>query len=277
MYNIFKQVDVNTQLAENGFAVVPFADKGTLDALATYYQQLQNPEAKGTYVTMFNPSDSYRINIDAKIRTLCAPIAEGMMDGYRVLYTNFMVKQPGPEGDFPVHQDWTYVDETKYPSIAFWIPMQDVDNTNGALHVVKGSHKFGTRLRGPFVHEPFGNLSADIKSKFSQAINLKAGEALVWDHRLIHFSLPNLSTNARMAFTLILIPKHAQAWHCYSQPHSGGEIVEKYAVDTNFYMDYKIGSKPEGVPLVDTVKQPAKTYSLQEFEAMFGCVNNAVV
>lgn len=273
MPGIFKNTDPNRQLSTQGFAVVPFADAETLQELRSFYNALQPTDAKGTYVTMFNPSVEYRTAIDMKIKELCGGKATQLMDGYRVLYTNFMVKQPGPEGDFPVHQDWTYVDESKYSSVAFWIPMQDVDAGNGALHVVPGSHKFVTALRGPYVNEPFGELSSVIKSDFSQPVKLKAGEALVWDHRLIHFSLPNLSPAPRMAFTLIMVPQDAQALHCYSIPGSGGTVVEKYAVDADFYMRYTIGQAPLGVSLIDRTEQPATKFNEQQLQALYNEAN----
>lgn len=277
MTGIFKNDEINRAISENGFAIVPFANEDTMQELYSFYKTLQNPDAKGTYVTMFNPSAAYRTAIDTKIKQLCGNTVTDLMNGYRVLYSNFMVKQPGPEGDFPVHQDWTYVDESKHTSIAFWIPLQDVDADNGALHVVKGSHKFITALRGPYVHEPFGGMSQLIKSEFAQAVKLKAGEALVWDHRLIHFSLPNVSAVPRMAFTLIAVPEQVQALHCYSIPNTGGTSVQKYAVDTNFYMNYSIGQEPRNVQLLETVYQPGTSFNAEEFKMLYDRANHVAL
>jgi ectoine hydroxylase-related dioxygenase (phytanoyl-CoA dioxygenase family) len=171
-----------------------------------------------------------------------------------------MVKEPGREGDFPVHQDWTYVDEEKYSSYAFWIPLNDVDESNGALHIVKGSHRFHNALRGPYVHEPFASLSEVIKDKYSEVVRLRAGEALVWDHRLIHFSKSNITPSTRLAFTLIMVPENAEVIHCYGRPESGGTIIDKLKADTEFYMKYKIGSSPDFAPLLETIVQPAVSF-----------------
>jgi hypothetical protein len=179
-----------------------------------------------------------------------------------------MVKEPGPEGDFPVHQDWTYVDESRFASYAFWIPMQDVTINNGVLHTVSGSHRFITALRGPYVHEPFKQLSESIKTKYAEPVNLKAGEALIWDHRLIHFSLPNVSSGPRMAFTLIAVPKEARTIHCFGLDETRGTTIEKYEVDSDFFLRYTIGKKPEGVKLLETVTQPEVTVSEEQFSQM---------
>ena len=268
MIHHFTDENLNKQIEKNGFAIVPFATPQQTEELKNFYHSLPEVNAKGTHVTMFHPSYEYRKKVEEKIRELFAAKTESYLNSYRVLYTNLMIKEPGPEGDFPVHQDWTYTDESRFASYAFWIPLQDVDTTNGVLHAVRGSHKFITALRGPYVHEPFKQLSEKIKTEYAEPINLKAGEALVWDHRLIHFSLPNISSAPRMAFTLIAVPKEAEAIHCFGLDETQGTSIEKYAVDTDFFLRYTIGKKPNGVTLLETVSQKAITFSEEQFVHM---------
>ncbi len=257
----FKSENINTELEKNGFAIASFASENQIAELFNYYQQLPPINLPGTHVTMFNPSYDYRKNVDKKIKEVCAQIAEDMMNGYCVLYTNFMVKETGAEGDFPVHQDWTYVDETEYSSYAFWIPLQTVNAQNGALHIVKKSHRFNTGLRGPYVHEPFQHLSNTIREKYAEPIVLKAGEVLIWDHRLIHFSLPNLSGASRIAFTLIMIPKNTEVFHCIAKQDVDFDLVEQFAVDSEFYLNYQIGKRPEGISPKKVTRQARVIYS----------------
>lgn len=269
MQEVFKDKDIQQLLVTNGYAVVPVLDETDIAALREYYNSVERTEAKGTHVTMFNPSYEYRCAVDKQIKHVCAAKIAAMLNDYRALYANYMIKESGPEGEFPVHQDWTYVDESKFVSIAFWIPLQDVNEDNGALHVVKGSHKFITKLRGPYVHEPFQKLSDVIKEKYAEPIKLKAGEALVWDHRLIHFSKPNKTNVPRIAVTLIMVPDAASVVHCYAVPESMGTQVQKYEVDTDFYMRYVIGQAPVGVNLLETVTQPMLSNTESQFEAMY--------
>ena len=274
MRQIFNNDSINQLIERNGYAVIPFLKENTIEKLKSFYKQLPATNSRGTHVTMFNPSDEYRKTVDNRIKELCAAEAENLMNGYRTLYTNYMIKEPGPEGDFPVHQDWTYVDENIFTSIALWIPLQDVNAENGALQVVKGSHKFITKLRGPYVHEPFQKISGLIKSSYSTGIELKAGEALAWDHRLIHFSNPNISSTPRLAFTLIMVPKKAEVFHYFGLQESRGIKMEKFRVDTNFYFKYKIGSRPIGVDLVETIEQPLEFFTSEKFTAIFTAINN---
>lgn len=267
---ILNDIAINEQLIRDGYVISPFADEKMLAELRALYASIEHLPSRGTHVTMFNPSYEYRKTVDQGIKQLAGKMAEQLMDGYRVLYTNFMVKEPGIEGDFPVHQDWTYVDESKNRSYAFWIPLQDVDENNGALYMVKGSQRLHTALRGPYVHEPFRNLSQIIKDEYSEAVRLRAGEALIWDHRVIHFSQPNTTERPRVVFTLIMVPKNAQVIHCYGIPESYGTIINKMQVDTDFFMKYTIGSNPDFVPLLETIEQPALDFDKDMIEQLAG-------
>ena len=273
MAEIFYDKNLSQQLIQNGFVRTPVLNTQEILELKELYISLGPPDRKGTHVTMFAPSYEYRCAVDKGIKKICAEKVVGLMKGYRALYANFMVKESGQEGDFPLHQDWTYVDEHIQNSIAVWIPLHDVDENNGALHMVKGSHKFITQLRGPYVHEPFGHIANEIKRDYSLCADLAAGEALIWDHRLIHFSKPNMTSSPRLAVTIILVPEDARVIHCYAQPESNGKRIEKYIVDTDFYMQYVISRKPEGVPLIEIVDQSARDFTIEEFKQMFRDAN----
>lgn len=252
----FKDPLISDALDTKGFAIVPFASAEQVNELKEFYTHLPPTQAKGTHVTMFHPQFDYRKKVDDKLRALLETRALDFMYRYRVLFTNMMVKEPGPEGDFPVHQDWTYVDETQHTSYAFWIPLQDVSATNGALQVVPGSHRLLTRLRGPYIQEPFQHLSQLVREKYAEPVALKAGEALVWDHRLIHFSLPNLTAQARLACTLIVVPEEVEVMHCFGVKKGDADLVEIYQATSDFYLRYTIGKRPEGIALKKTMLQP---------------------
>lgn len=266
---VFKNPDYQTQIELNGYAIVPFASSQMINDLKEFYHSLNNLPLKGTHVTMFNPSSEYRKKVDAKIKEICAGQIDEIINGYRILYTNFMVKEPGEEGDFPLHQDWTYVKEPESTSYAFWIPLGDVDLYNGALQVVKRSHLFTRALRGPYIHEPFTHISNTVKEKYSTIIPLKAGEALVWDHRLLHFSKPNTTNIPRLAFTLIMVPQNTPVIHCFGVPDSPEGEIEVYQVDTDFFMHYEISKRPQNVPMVEKVIQNKTDWDEHMIEKMY--------
>lgn len=269
MEDIFYDTTYSLEIRQKGFVRKDILNSEDLKALKDLYASLGPPDRKGTHVTMFDPSYEYRCKVDQGIKAICQSKVQTLMKGYKALYANFMVKESGQEGDFPLHQDWTYVDEHFHTSVAVWIPLDDVNERNGALHVVERSHKFITQLRGPYVHEPFQAIGEYIKTGYSSSADLKAGEALMWDHRLIHFSKPNLTEKPRIAVTLIMVPSDAEVIHCFAAPESQGRRIEKYKVDTDFYMRYVISQRPKDVSLVEIVEQPAINFTKEEFDAIY--------
>ena len=116
------------------------------------------------------------------------------------------------------------------------------------------------------MHDPFRKLSEVIKSKYSIPIELKAGEALVWDHRLIHFSRPNLSQYPRLAFTLIMVPEGVEVFHCFERNGLQSDHIEIYAVNTDLYFSNIIGQPPIGVKQIGRISQLRQNLSAEQFE-----------
>lgn len=236
----------------NRFGYQPVGSLSTseIERLVDAYNSLMPKTRTGFHCTMFSPDPDYRWAVDAAIRKVAERVVSELFSGYRILYANFMVKESGPEGDFYVHQDWTYVDETRSQSIALWFPLMDVNADNGALHVVPYSHHMNNLYRGPGVYDPLSHIHDDIRQKLGVPVSLKAGEILAWDHRLVHYSLPNTSDSARLAATVILVPANEQVLHCRGTEDGTMHI---YEVDTDFYMTCSVHDLPD--------RKPVRTFS----------------
>jgi hypothetical protein len=106
---------------------------------------------------------------------------------------------------FDWHQDYPYIMDSM-DAVVFWIPLQDVDEKNGALTVALGSHKHGVE---PLILLDATN-SIDNKQKVMKIANpdaplryerlkvpMKFGDVLVFSTLCLHQSGPNLSDRAR--------------------------------------------------------------------------------
>ena len=123
----------------------------------------------------------------------------------------------GGESIFPWHQDSIYYnrnvdlgEEVTFSQesqiLTVWIPMVDVDEQNGCLQIVPGSHKQGLR---PCHRDENGRLVPveDIESWGEvQNMCMKAGDVLVLGNLTFHRSLENSSEGIRWSMDLRYSP-----------------------------------------------------------------------
>lgn len=121
-------------------------------------------------------------------------------------------KAPGGGAAVEWHQDWAFYPHTNDDMLAFGLMLDDVDEANGPLMVIPGSHK------GPLLsHHNKGVFAgavdpADPDFHFEKAVTLtgKAGSMTVHHARTLHGSAPNRSDRARLI--LFFEAASADAW-----------------------------------------------------------------
>ena len=125
-----------------------------------------------------------------------------------------------PTGDdsvFPWHQDSIYYNGNANPDqsvvlsersqiLTVWIPMVDVDEKNGCLQIIPGSHKRGLRPaqrdeNGRQVPIEDVETWADIKN-----IKMKVGDVCIFGNLTFHRSLANISDEIRWSIDLRYSP-----------------------------------------------------------------------
>ena len=122
-------------------------------------------------------------------------------------------KAPGGGAAVEWHQDWAFYPHTNDDMLAFGLMLEDVDQANGPLQVIPGSHK------GPVLshHNADGVFCgavdpSDPDFNLDKAVTLtgKAGSMTVHHARLLHGSAPNVSDRNR--FILFYECRAADAW-----------------------------------------------------------------
>lgn len=116
-----------------------------------------------------------------------------------LLTSKLNTKAPGGGAAVEWHQDWAFYPHTNDDLLAFGVLLEDVDEENGPLMVIPGSHK------GPVLsHNADGVFCGAIDPddplfEHDKAVSLvgKAGSMTVHHARLLHGSAPNMSDRAR--------------------------------------------------------------------------------
>jgi hypothetical protein len=206
--------------------------------------------------TLYDPDVEYRAAVDRALRPFFEPALERVVVDQRCFIANLLVKPPGEQSDLGVHQDWTFVDEPDRTSATVWCPLVDVSPDNGTLTLYRGSHLLAPSWRGsPRLPTPFDGLEPVIRERFGTAVSCAAGNAVVYDHRVVHWSGPNLSSRARIAVGVGIAPAGEPLVHL----HSAGGSVTRYTVDDDFLLDITFGEPPRRYRSAEPFEVPART------------------
>lgn len=114
-----------------------------------------------------------------------------------------IVKPPYHGAKTPLHQDEAFwSDQTDYQSVSIWFPLQDVDEHNGCLEFVPGSHRAGIFGHHHANGRPGDNgLEVDSPQRFAALPQpLSLGDATVHHCRTLHGGGPNRTDGARYAY-----------------------------------------------------------------------------
>jgi hypothetical protein len=250
MTELFQNPELKAEFAEKGYLMLPLLDQSGVKTLKQLYKSLDQGGNDGFFTSMNLENNDDRRRVDARIKELVAPKVESLLPGYRPLLGNFTIKDQRGDSDLRLHLDWSVVDERQFRAIGIWIPMEDVDEHNGALGVLEGSHAMGFSRRGSMVNfvaysgsdAPGGFLKTVKENYPAKLLCLKAGTAVIYDLSLGHFSPPNQSKNLRLATNLMMIPKAAQPLH-YGK--KDGKTLQVLQVDDDFFVTRNMSAPPD--------------------------------
>lgn len=239
----------------DGYVVVDLFSNAEFEGLLSVYNNINNQKKDLQFNTdshyklsFFSTDKTYRNYVFQSISNFCGPFVDNYLDLYEPLIVNTFDKEPG-SGEVPIHQNWTFVDESKATSVSVWIPLVDATQLNGTMEVVKGSHRVLSAYRSPSIPWVFENLRHEIKTKYMEAINVNVGQAVILDDSILHYTSQNDSDTIRSAIQLIMKPKDIPAIH-YHLPNADAKTIDVYEVNSDFFMRFNMHEPPKGVPKV---------------------------
>jgi ectoine hydroxylase-related dioxygenase (phytanoyl-CoA dioxygenase family) len=236
---ITRNLDANVSLANDGYALIPLLDEAEVQALKAFFERKKAAEVDRFYASVHSPDLDFRMEMDAKIREVLQPKLSQLLNEAELLGSSFIAKPKGGAGILPPHADWNIVDERFFRSYNLWIPLVDTTVANGAVHIIPGSHNWWDYFRGPGIPNPFA-AHKDLIWKAMQPLEMKAGTALLYDHRLLHASPINQTDELRLACVSGIKPKAAKMFF-YLQDQQG---IKAYKSTPEFYMQ----GNPENGP-----------------------------
>jgi ectoine hydroxylase-related dioxygenase (phytanoyl-CoA dioxygenase family) len=127
------------------------------------------------------------------------------------------------------------VDEEKFVSGNVWVPLCDVNIHNGCLSVIESSQYPNIRSIRSQTIPDFFHTNREVIKPFLKPINLKAGQALIFNHSLIHHSYSNTSGINRIAVSKGFNSAEATLLHYLK---TSDQTAELYEMPKDFVFKY---------------------------------------
>jgi hypothetical protein len=169
--------------------------------------------------SFFDPDDAYRRQVDVLGTAAVQEALLSLAPGFRLVSCGIVIKQPGT-GEMNIHRDRTVLADRSLSPLNAWCPLVDVDDGYGNLAVLPGSHTLpNVETQGvPRFYAPYG----DALKKLSVSVPLKAGEAILFDNRLLHWSRPNRRDVPRPVLRTVAVPAASRIVFYKLDEASGG-------------------------------------------------------
>ncbi len=154
-----------------------------------------------------------RIAQDERILSLITPI---LGDEVWFFADKSLLKPPYIGVEKPWHQDIPYFPfEPKEPylHVAVWMALDDATAENGCMQYIPGSHRWGNLTTATTWTESVAHLAVDesrIDPSRAVMVEAKAGDVVLHDGMVLHYSAPNRSPHPRWAFVLDFISTRAR-------------------------------------------------------------------
>ncbi len=270
-HEVVKSRETKEILHDIGFHMPGNIGEKNIELLKKLYKKLHNfQEAEGgMFYSLYSEDIPYRKKVHAEIEEILRPTYDNLLKNYKTVINSFIVKIPGPKSDFTLHQDSTGLDEFRHSPLSIWIPLQDTDLNNGTLCVVPKTHKFFHPYRGISFSPPFSEYE-DVLRKYLVSIELKAGDILMFDNRLVHYSHLNNSNKERVVVMSGIFPKDADILSVYKDESVENAPLEIYKQSEDFLVTNvafyeNCTARPYRGEVVKKITEPLELLTVYDF------------
>ena len=267
------------ELDELGWTVVDLLGPGEVAELRDFYfgeaaaQDLNPPGAfDSTYAefSVIHCRPDFRARAFDRITQVIGPRAAEHLVDHRPLVANFVNKLPGT-GVVPAHQNWAVVDERSFRSVSVWVALVDCEVDNGAVQFLAGSHSPYREPRGMWAYEAFVDVFEELAADLVP-VEVRAGQAIILDDAVVHYSPPNETAADRLAIQLVMVPRSAEPLFFQQVGTEGTDLIaDVWNVEPEFFFDFWHGDgDARHGRVVDRIRVDGRRLDPARFRELFG-------
>lgn len=248
MKPLFTDPALQSRFEEDGFVVLPCRiPSADVERLSALFDSIAPNRVRGVYSNLFGKNKNVNLAVDLAIRDAIQPYVDQYFSECRMTGGMFLAKGLGDGSESNLHQDWCMVDETRHDSVNVWCPLTDVDEENGALQVLKGTHRLSRTIRAMTMRSLFIEFRPDI-APYLTPVPMQAGQLVVYSHRVFHGSKPNRSERIRVAMAAGVVPRDAHEVHYYRDPLHPDAAIEMFAFEQARFYEESFDFEDQGRP-----------------------------
>jgi hypothetical protein len=278
MRRVFKDDALEQQFHKDGYVIIDFIDQKEVEFLKKGFFDLL-PQSGGNILadetgiegmeeitydfTFIDKNIEYKQKVFDVISERFQSNADKFLDDYKPIIANYIRKKTDG-GEVPLHQNWAFADEEKCSTVSIWCPLVDSNEENGTLQLAPGTHKRFGKYRGPMVPWELDKIQKEIIATQLVPANIKAGQAVILDDSIIHYSNVNHTNGLRLAIQLIMIPNDFPSIHYHRNIAKSQTTIEVLEVDKDFYMEFNPWKQPEKGKRIHAFEYEVKSLSNME-------------
>ena len=262
----------SAEILGRGYTLVPLLDESDIAALLKLHKETLPAGAGEYYVSAFSSDIEGKHHINNSIQEIVAAKFAKAVPGYKILTATFVTKKAGStRGRLGLHQDYSLVDHEKAVGMNIWIPLCDVDSSNGCMRMVDYSQRFHHISATPPNPSPYRALGPEIEANYLTDVPMTAGTGVLFDTRILHATEENRTTRDRVSVLMNLYPENVTPrLHFWNK--SVPDRLEIYEVDTDFMLTlppnrYLEDSEKGTAKFIRYIDYSPRLWSLPELEA----------
>jgi len=247
---LFIDKNIKTDLSNNGFAKINPLSQDDISVLIALYNNTKSKKSENAclYVSSRECTLETSTQIGNTIKDLLQPYFDTIADNFDLYGGAFLSKPKLEKNEFSLHQDFTLIDKEKDAMYAIWIALQDTTIDNGCMYLIGKSHT----LFENYISASYNNHKIHrekISSKHVTAIELKAGEGIIFGDDVFHGSYPNATNNERLAVTARITSRDAQFVY-HGKADNNTCIQYKIAPQDliQYFDEFQKGNIPKHIP-----------------------------
>jgi hypothetical protein len=123
-----------------------------------------------------------------------------------------------------------------------------------------------------WAYHQFSGIEDELIERHLTPVEVRAGDAVILDDALVHYSPPNETDADRLAIQFVMVPREADSLF-FQQVDADGDLLEVdvWRVEPPFFFNFWHGDgDPSHGTVVERVSVPAPLLQTTQFEALMG-------